>query len=414
MLLSSACVGLFQDDRPARPATFHRIASGAQLFVGAAEADITPEESVYLAGFNPNRTSTGLHVPLKARAMVMALGDTRIAIVGVDNLGLLRDDVEWIKANIPGFTNGCVFLCSSHTHAAPDLVGIWGPYLLWSGRDRSYLEQVRTGIVEAVLEAERRAVPAVLERGEARMPPDGFVRNSNRADLFDRRFTVIQARRAGSKEPIGALLHMACHPEVFRRQNTLISPDFVGPLCDAWRDEGLGQAVFVNGALGAMITPKPKGLDGMPVMVDALLSTARRALDAAEPVDAGEIEIRRRDVYMPLTSSGLLLGRLTLVIPRRAYGGEMRTTVGSLRIGSIEAVCVPGEMEPTLARRIRAVTGVPDLLVFGLVDDEVGYLMREVDARDALFAYERSMSPVVDAGERVFEAVTGVLGHRSR
>ena len=178
-------------------------------------------------------------------------------------------------------------------------------------------------------------------------------------------------------------------------------------------EAGLGQAVFVNGALGAMITPEPSGLEGMQVMTDALMETGREALDQAAPVDVRELEVRRRDVYMPLTSTGLLLGRLTMVIPRRAYGGHMRSTVGSLRIGPIEAVCVPGEMEPTLAQRIRDTLGAPDLLVFGLVDDEVGYLMREVDAKDPLFAYERSMSPMVDAGEVVFEAVTGESAYKN-
>ena len=74
-------------------------------------------------------------------------------------------------------------------------------------------------------------------------------------------------------------------------------------------------------------------------------------------------------------------------------------------MGSLEAACVPGEMEPALAARIREATGKPDLLVFGLVDDEIGYLMRDQEARDPEYAYERGMSPVVDTGERVFEGL---------
>ena len=110
---------------------------------------------------------------------------------------------------------------------------------------------------------------------------------------------------------------------------------------------------------------------------------------------------------MPMTSPGLLLGRTTMIIPRRAYRGMVRSSVGSIRIGSIEILCVPGEMEPTLAARIRQQTLKQDLLLFGLVDDELGYLMRERDARDPLFEYERLMSPVVDTGERVEDAVLG-------
>ena len=333
--------------------------------------------------------------------------DLRVAVVGIDNVGLQRDDVEWIKSGIAGFQNGCVFLCSSHTHAAPDLIGFWGYYFLSSGRDRDYLTQVRRGVAKAVAAATARLRPAVLVRGEARIPRQGLVRNSNRSGLFDPRFTVVQARDAETGEPLGALLHMACHPEVMRRRNTLVSADFAGALCARWRAAGLGEPVFVNGALGAMVTPQPHGTEGMEVMGDGLFAVAQRALDTARPVSGGVIEVRRSDLYMPLSSPGLLLGRLTLAIPRRSFEGQLRTSVGYLRIGSIEVACVPGEMEPALAARLRRACGKPDLLLFGLVDDEVGYLMREVDARDELFDYERIMSPVVDAGERVFRALVG-------
>jgi hypothetical protein len=350
-----------------------------------------------------------VHYALKARAMVFLHGEMRVAVVGIDNLGLQRDDVEWIKSGVYGFANGCVFLCSSHTHAGPDLVGIWGPYLLASGRSRDYLAMVRGRVAEAVEAAVEGARPARLVRGEARVSPEGVVRNSNRKGLFDRRLTVIAATAVESGEPLGAILHLGCHPEVLRRRNTLVSSDFIGPLCDRWREAGLGQAVFVNGALGAMITPHLNGVDGIEVMVDALLAVAQRALAAAEPLPADELEVVRRDVYMPLTSPGLLLGRLTLVVPRAAYDGELRTTVGYLRIGALEVACVPGEMEPVLAARLRSELGRPRLLLFGLVDDEIGYLMRERDARDPEFSYERTMSPVVDAGERIVAALTGAV-----
>jgi hypothetical protein len=70
-------------------------------------------------------------------------------------------------------------------------------------------------------------------------------------------------------------------------------------------------------------------------------------------------------------------------------------------------VAVPGEAEPAFAQRIRDRVGVPDLLLFGLCDDELGYLLREQDARDREFAYERSMSACVRAGEMVEEALVG-------
>ncbi|HLQ38974.1 MAG TPA: hypothetical protein VK348_14285, partial [Planctomycetota bacterium] len=203
--------------------------------------------------------------------------------------------------------------------------------------------------------------------------------------------------------------HLACHPEVLRRGNTLLSADYVGALCEAWRDAGHGQAVFVNGALGAMVTPgiEHRDIDGMQAMGRQLCELGERALAAAAPLPVDAIEVRRCDAYLPLTTLGFRIGRLTTALQRELYGDCAKSSVGWLRIGALEAMAVPGEMEPALAQRIRALAHRPELLVFGLCDDELGYLLRGQDARDPAFAYERSMSPCVDAGELVQAALVG-------
>jgi hypothetical protein len=131
------------------------------------------------------------------------------------------------------------------------------------------------------------------------------------------------------------------------------------------------------------------------------------ALAAARPLPVDTIEVRRADVYLPIVSAGFRLGRLTTVLQRDLFSGAARTTVGYLRLGAFEAVAVPGEMEPALAERVRAEVGKPELVVFGLCDDEVGYLMREQEAVHPEYAYERSMSPCRTAGERIRRALTG-------
>ncbi|MBM4060503.1 MAG: hypothetical protein FJ265_05325 [Planctomycetes bacterium] len=96
-----------------------------------------------------------------------------------------------------------------------------------------------------------------------------------------------------------------------------------------------------------------------------------------------------------------------MALQRQLYAGAARSTVGWLRLGDFAAVAVPGEMEPALAERVRAELHRPDLVLFGLCDDELGYLLREQDARDPEFAYERSMSACLRAGEIGRAAITG-------
>ena len=406
----AGCSGIFQHAMPERLESY-AIAVDArhELRVGSAERDITPEVGGYVAGFDPARTSTAVGSPLKVRVLVIEAGGRRFAIVGIDNLGVMREDADWIKAGLAGFANGDVFVCSSHTHAGPDLIGLWGNYFTSSGRDREYVANVRRATVAAVEEALAKAVPATFVLGEASLPPEGLVKNANRAGVFDRRLTVLQARAASDQRPVGTLLHMACHPEVMPRRNTLLSADFVGDLCELWRSRGHGQAVFANGALGAMISPdvKSRDLQGVAMFAGVACDVAERAFAAALPLPVDSIEVRRRDCWLPMIATGFRVGRLTTVLQRELFDGYARSTVGYLRIGAFEAVAVPGEMEPALAARLRATLHRPDLVLFGLCDDEVGYLLRDQEAHDPEFAYERSMSPCRSAGELVSAAITG-------
>ncbi|MCA8949566.1 MAG: hypothetical protein KDE27_08690 [Planctomycetes bacterium] len=410
--LASGCVGIFQRPMPATvPSYAIEVAASAAgaLRVGSAERDVTPAVGGYLAGFNLGRRSTGVASPLKVRALVLELGDRPFAIVGIDNLGMLREDVDWVKRGVAGFRNGDICVCASHTHAGPDLIGLWGFYLWTSGRDPDYLAAVRAATAAAIAEARQNAVPAEFAVGRALLPPEGLVRNSNRGGVFDRRLVVLQARARDDGRPVGTLLHMACHPEVMRRRNTEICADFVGELCDEWRARGHGQAVFVNGALGAMISPAIErgDLQGVVEFGRGACDVAERALAVAEPLAVDAVEVRRRDVFLPMDAIGFRLGRMTGALPREVFDDKARSTVGFLRIGGFRAALVPGEMEPALAERVRAELGMPELVMFGLCDDEVGYLLRAQEARDPEFAYERSMSPCLLAGEIVCAELTG-------
>lgn len=408
--LFGSCAGIFQRSAPAVPQEYAvRQDARSPLRVGSAERDITPPLGSYLAGFGMARRSESVGSPLRVRALVLEQDGRRFAIVGVDNLGLMREDTDWIKAGLPGFANGDVFLCSSHTHAGPDAIGLWGHYLLNSGRDRDYIGHVRAATAAAVAEALANAAPAQLRRGGGRLPPQGLVKNSNRPECFDRRVVVLHAQALDDGRPLGTLLHFACHPEVLPRRSTALSADFVGSLCDEWRARGHGQAVFVNGALGAMISPQGQSRDlaGVQTFGATACGLAEQALAAAEPVPVDAIEVRRRDVYVPIESLGFRLGQLTMALQRQLFDGAARSTVGWLRIGTFEAVALPGEMEPALAQRVRAELRRPDLVLFGLCDDELGYLLREQDARDPEYHYERTVSACLRAGEIVRAAITG-------
>src|SRR5580698_7153856 len=101
--------------------------SAAELTVGFADVDVTPEigkKPVYLAGFGQNRKATKVHDAISARAVVLADGSTKIALVSVDVVGLFHPTIERLREKLPGFKY--VLVSATHNHEGPDTLGLWG------------------------------------------------------------------------------------------------------------------------------------------------------------------------------------------------------------------------------------------------------------------------------------------------
>ena len=106
-------------------------ARGAELFVGAATADITPDEPVPLTGMRTVRISRSIHS--RCTANVLALesrdGDQVLdqAILVSCDLCVIRPGIQegfrsCVADRLPGFDMGKLFLAATHTHAAPVLL----------------------------------------------------------------------------------------------------------------------------------------------------------------------------------------------------------------------------------------------------------------------------------------------------
>src|SRR6516164_10878900 len=90
------------------------------LRAGFGASDITPDvdaHPVWLAGFGKGRKATSIHDPLMARAVVLADGKTKIALVSVDLVGLFLEPVEWVRKQLPGFAY--VLVSRTHNHEGP-------------------------------------------------------------------------------------------------------------------------------------------------------------------------------------------------------------------------------------------------------------------------------------------------------
>ena len=412
------------------------------LHAGFAETDITPklgDKPVYMAGFGQNRKATGVHDPLKARAVVLRHGGQKLAVVALDLIGFFNADVAHVRERLDGFDY--VLVCSTHEHEGPDTLGLWGPNPFTSGIDPAYVKSVEDQAVQAVQAADEAARPVIARLGTAQAPE--LLRDSREPYVKHDELTAIEFLDADRHTPAGLVVQWNCHPETLDSKNTEISADFVGVTVGHLRDKYRCPVVYLNGTVGGLMTSlglEVKDEQGRALadgtwekterygrLVGAL---AERALARAEEVRLTPLEARRREVFVPMLNPRYLLGRQLGVLDRQAFlwtgdpyraepadrkaAGKplgIRTEVGWLRLGDVEVAAIPGEIypelvldrvqdppdpgadfpdapvEPAIYKQMRG----PHRMIVGLANDEIGYIIpkRQWDEKPP-FCYGRT------------------------
>lgn len=389
-----------------------RTATGSEvLLAGFGKADITPKGEVFLAGFSHNRKSTGVHDKLYARCVYIEKGDFKLALVSLDLLGGQYHRLEKIKKALkPKIDPSAVIIASTHTHSGPDTIGFYGTWLLSSGIDADYMNEVEKKTVEAIALAMQDRHPVVMRAGSAQVP-DKTIKNIREAGVFDPELSVISfdLKNAPDIGPI-TLFNFAAHPEVLWDDNTKITADWPGYAISLIEKETGGDAIFFNGALGAMVTPDVKVDDkGDEVhtfeeagRIGGIIGkTALEALQAAKITQSPVIGHSRRVIYIPIENRFYVFAKRAGLIERPVYMKNVETVVNAVRLGDAMIVTVPGEVYPKIWLSLKKKLNGRVLMVFSLADDELGYILYPEDRRKKLYSYERSMGPGDKAGPMI-------------
>lgn len=242
----------------------------AQWQAGVAKADLTPQESIWMAGYAARtKPSEGVRQKIWAKALAVRdeNGTTAVAVT-LDLVGIRRTLAEDIAGAITSkhkIPRDRILFNASHTHSAP-LVGGIDSYVHIMGDQapkhaeivKRYTETVRVRILEAVDGAMANLSPATLhfEQGFA-----GFAVNRRR--VGNRQFpgpvdhdVPVLAVRAPDGKLRGVLFGYACHNTVLGDYE--INGDYAG-----WAQEAIEKmypgsiALFVQGG-GADSNPLPR------------------------------------------------------------------------------------------------------------------------------------------------------------
>ncbi len=232
-------------------------------------------DAIWLAGFQNSRPAQGVLDPLWARAMVLDAGEVKLALCVIDMIGFGNDEVIATRKLIAEANPELdyVIIASTHVHSSPDVIGQWGASDYSRGVNPTYLNQVQEGIKKAVGEAVRGIRPAVFRFAEEKEKLKSLVGDTRLPLVADASLKLMQVLDAESGKTLGTLMNWGNHPETLWSENIQISSDFP----DVWRnivEDGItegdstlldgvgGVAIFLNGAVGGLMTTHPD----MPVI----------------------------------------------------------------------------------------------------------------------------------------------------
>lgn len=400
-----------------------------QLQAGAAQAVITPDlppgHPVYLAGFGHNRIATGVHDDLSARCLALRAAERPLVLCSVDLIGLFYEDVLTVRARLAHLTPSQPFLivASTHTHAGPDTLGLYGPQPLASGIDPHYLDWVDTRIAATAAQAIRALEPARLLLGRDDHPLLGLLQGVDRPPIVKDPYLFALRLIARDGRTIATLVNWSDHPETLGRKNTEITSDYPHWARTHVERRYGGIALFFSGALGkvsplgqvALVDPDTGVLAGDGTWRKAeLLGTevaqlAERALQNGRQAPVGSLVVRSQAIFVPLENplfraaqaAGVFNGRKPLYANGRleaATGSAIRSEVDYVQLRSngapiAEIVTIPGEIYPELVNGgvqrypgadypgapieppLRAELHSRYQFIFGLGNDELGYLI---------------------------------------
>ncbi len=361
---------------PRRPAPVFR--------AGAAEIDVTPTKPMYLDGYYNDRLSPAVPGPLTARASARAPVRPGVALLVGDLIAYYHPWVRQVRAQQQAVPPGNVIICTTHTHSAPCMLGVFGPK---DAVDMDYVRWVGERMAEAVTKAAASLQPARVGFAEAQLPIDdkgeipGIARNWHNPGVVDRALLLMRVTTVDGDRPIATVINVGNHPDVLGIETTRISPDFLSYVYTQVTERLGGPTLVFNRALGG-VEPIGQGANELDEAVKHMKRIggiiSNHAIEAARRIAWAEnprINLRRSECRFPILSPAMAKELATGRIPVKTSDGSTISEMALVRIGPAQFLTVPGEPHPEVLFKLTDMMTARYRFVLGMAEDEIGYVV---------------------------------------
>jgi hypothetical protein len=390
--------------------------------VGAGEKDITPPAGIPMWGYGArhDRPSEGALDPLMAKAIVVAAGDDKVALVGIDlGRGPTEAMMKVIRREIAekaGIRH--VLIVGSHTHHGP-VIELTDEEGLGKGKFDAavaYARDLPGMLVEAILDADKQLVPARIGVATESVGLNRNRQSKREPKATDPTLAVVRFDDEAGR-PIAVLVNFAAHPVLTDPKVLKYSADYPGFLKNKAEAELTTKCVFIQGAGGDMsanVGDGPKGPKGFgETLADHVIALARSAKTETphSPSVKGTVDTFHFKTRVKLRNPLVALAYERSFFPElsrnytKLYGDSLTAELNTVLInGDLAIVGVSGEFFCNHANRLRARSYVKDTLFFGYCNGHGMYFPTIEAASEGGYGADPGVSfAELGAGERMMD-----------
>lgn len=385
---------------------------------------------LYIAGFHNGVEFTATRDTPRASAVWLDVDGVGVLLISVDCIALASDTVAEIRARLADFCadSGCasVNVTATHTHAGVDTLGLWGPEGV-DGKNPDYMENLIQAAVDAAQSAYDNRTSGQLYYSAAETGP--FQYDSRNPQVYDE--NLYQLRFVSDDAGVSGIriLSYGAHAESLGDDNTELSRDYPGVLCDYMYEQTGDNVLFLPGAVGGQIMMRTlyTGLYDVEENLNCVGEMLAQAIleQDTETLVAPTLAVSRVEFDAPLDNTLYLLYKFLGVLGNTIHDGDgatgysVRSELSVLSLGDVSMLLLPGEIFPELVlgdslgagdpealKDIAASFGYEKLITVGLTNDELGYIVPPSD-----FVLNEELpyiSTVEDSAENHYEETNSI------
>lgn len=354
------------------------------FLIGVDVTDVSPtmahlNSNVYMGAYGAPYTrgaAKGVHDPIFARSLALEAEGGGLVMTIVDLPGMGNQNTRSVRqkaAELTGLDEAQILIGSTHSHSAPDMMGLWG------GVPSSYRKYINGAIAASIAAAWDSRQPGTLRVGVAKAP------NRNRRDwgFTDDDMLVLDAFDLQDHR-IATLVDFAAHPVILGEDNKYISCDYTGYTVQKLETVLGAPAMLFNGILGDATPSVPEGnypddFARAKAYGELLADIAAGITETAEPVDPTLVWAHKswdQSVDNLLFQLAAQLGILQYDFEMMGLSQKVTTQSTYFRLGTqVQGASFPGEPLTRCGQAIKEPMKAKYKMILGNTGDALGYFI---------------------------------------